>query len=365
MKTIKFIILYVLIDIICALLIFLFFLQGMNNNITVRAIQPWILFAGVIYITYKNLADKGFLICISEGAMAIFMYLIYMKYVPDETDILQSGLPFIQILRGLIAVSVALILINLTKKYVTGFLKSALLYYHAHYDKDLSVGTCMIGAIKQFRGTASVPIFNSIIHKAVTTLVNMCKDGLKGDTPLDELFQHLGESKIVQCGKKLSSVYINYADECVLTYCYRYPKQSLLKSALEALTIFLKDAVEIFAKIGAIIAIQYILDGFIYVGCFLYFFKVYEVTFYSTVIMFVVVKFIVFIFNDAIMSPILMNSVVREFSEKESETLEIDTSLIGRIPFIEKLGRLGKIQPEESLFSNEQTSDNVDSEVEN
>ena len=54
MKTRKFIILYVLVDIICALLIFLFFLQGMNNNITVRTIQPILVLIGVIDITYKN-----------------------------------------------------------------------------------------------------------------------------------------------------------------------------------------------------------------------------------------------------------------------------------------------------------------------
>ena len=187
MKTIKFIILYVLVDIICALLIFLFFLQGMNNNITVRTIQPILLLIGVIYITYKNLPEKGILLCITEAVMACFMFVLYKKYVPDESDILQTNFAFIQVLRGLIALSLALVLINFTKKYVTGFLKSALLFDHAHYESDLSVGSCMFGAIKQFKSTASIPIFTSIVHKAVTALVTLCKNSLKDGTPLDIL----------------------------------------------------------------------------------------------------------------------------------------------------------------------------------
>lgn len=365
MKTIKFIILYVLVDIICALLIFLFFLQGMNNNITVRTIQPILLLIGVIYITYKNLLEKGVLLCVTEAVMACFMFVLYKKYVPDESDILQTNFAFIQVLRGLIALSLALVLINFTKKYVTGFLKSALLFYHAHYESDLSVGSCMFGAIKQFKSTASIPIFTSIVHKAVTALVTLCKNSLKDGTPLDSFLEQLGQSKIIQCGKKLSNIYINYADECVLTYCYKYPKQSLLKSSVEAISIFLKDAVDIFAKIGAIVAIQYILNAFIYVGGFLYFFKTYEFTLYSVIIAFVVMKSIVFIFNDAIMSPILMNSIVREFSEKEAETIQIDTSFVKQIPFIDKLGKLGKVLPEENMFNTEVNSKEVEESIVN
>ena len=279
---------------------------------------------------------KGFINSLADVSVTILVYIGYLYAVRNGDDLLQKNYWFAQVFRGFAFASFAVLLITFVKRYVSAYLKYAQIYYVSCGHKG-SVLQCFSGAVSCFKSSVCVPIFTKLIHKGFSTVFDICKGksdeltekaGVFGD-----ILDNVKGSKIMQAGTYVSKIYLDYADECVLAYCYQHPENSLLKNSLTAMTVFFKNCVEICSRIAVVSVFRLLAVGVIWISGIAFFVTKFNVTFYSTVCAYVFIKLIVFIVSDAMLHPLMMNVILEAFCNSKEE--EYNEALLSELPFME------------------------------
>lgn len=338
MKSYKFYLMHIVLDIILSAIVFILFYVGWSNAISIVAIPSIIIIVIICYIGYRTISTKGFLNSIAEVSVTILVYFGYLYAVRNGDDLLQKNYWFVQIFRGFVFASFAVLLITFIRKYVTAYLKYAQIYFVSN-GQNGSIMYCFGKAMLCFKSSLCVPIFTSIIYKGFSTIFDLCKskseESASDSGIIRELYAKIKDSRVMRAGSYVSKMYIEFADECVLAYCYQHPENSLLKNALTAMTIFLKNCIEICSKIAVVTVFRILLSSAIWFCGIILFCTKFTVTFHSTVCAFVLLKLIEFIISDAMLHPLMMNVVLEAFCN--SEGAEFDETLLQELPFMETI----------------------------
>lgn len=336
MESYKFYIIHVLLDTVLAAIVFSLFYVGWSNALSIAAVPNTVVLLLICFIGYKTITMKGFINSLADVSVTILVYIGYLYAVRNGDDLLQKNYWFVQVFRGFAFASFAVLLITFVKRYVSAYLKYAQIYYVSCGHKG-SVLQCFSGAVSCFKSSVCVPIFTKLIHKGFSTVFDICKGksdeltekaGVFGD-----ILDNVKGSKIMQAGTYVSKIYLDYADECVLAYCYQHPENSLLKNSLTAMTVFFKNCVEICSRIAVVSVFRLLAVGVIWISGIAFFVTKFNVTFYSTVCAYVFIKLIVFIVSDAMLHPLMMNVILEAFCNSKEE--EYNEALLSELPFME------------------------------
>lgn len=336
MESYKFYVLHIVLDTVLAAIVFGLFYVGWSNTLSVAAIPNTIVLLLVCFIGYKTITMKGFINSLADVSVTILVYIGYLYAVRNGDDLLQKNYWFVQIFRGFAFVSFAVLLISFVKKYVSAYLKYAQIYYVSSGHKG-SVLHCFSGAVSCFKSSVCIPVFTKLIHKGFSTVFDICKD--KTDelsekaSVFGDILDNVKNSKIMQAGTYVSKIYLDYADECVLVYCYQHPENSLLKNSLTAMTIFFKNCVEICSRIAVVSVFRVLAVGIIWISGIALFVTKFNITFYSTVCAYVFIKLIIFVISDAMLHPLMMNVILETFCNSKEE--EYNEALLSELPFME------------------------------
>ena len=320
MESYKFYIIHVLLDTVLAAIVFSLFYVGWSNALSIAAVPNTVVLLLICFIGYKTITMKGFINSLADVSVTILVYIGYLYAVRNGDDLLQKNYWFVQVFRGFAFASFAVLLIT----YVSCGHKGSVLQ-------------CFSGAVSCFKSSVCVPIFTKLIHKGFSTVFDICKGksdeltekaGVFGD-----ILDNVKGSKIMQAGTYVSKIYLDYADECVLAYCYQHPENSLLKNSLTAMTVFFKNCVEICSRIAVVSVFRLLAVGVIWIRGIAFFVTKFNVTFYSTVCAYVFIKLIVFIVSDAMLHPLMMNVILEAFCNSKEE--EYNEALLSELPFME------------------------------
>ena len=344
MNQIKFNLVRILINLGFAYLICVAYLFGVQNSGLFQMIPATIFFLFVITICCLNVKTRGFINSLADGALCIFMYMLYVFVMRNEYDILSSDIWFIQLLRGGVTVTACIVFMHLVKSIVTPILKYAQIYSLVN---DKGIILSIVGCITQFKSTISIPIFNWVLRKSFKEIFELVKDsaGSTGDNEqtsvIPKLLENLGGTRIGKVSSKLLKVYSEYPDECVLAYCYKNPEVPMFNATLQGVGIFLKNAPVLIGQIAAVM----VMEAFVKVAllvillCIIKTHGIFTIT--NCIFYFLLYYLIQFVLCNSIAEPILMSAVVKTYlgkAEKEEENLEEEVENI--FPGADKLQRM-------------------------
>lgn len=287
---------------------------------------------GVIDIIFCIILFFGFMCGVHYGTQFIGLYFWYVKF-----------------LLGIVGAGLAV--------RVMGWLKSTLLFMvkngsiYAECRKDCSTVTgAFSGVLSNFKETISITVFNKLIRESLDDIKGLFS-GTGEDTEgnmLEGIFEELGKSRIAHVSGKVFEKAFDYADECILGYCFAQEdeEKSIITSALEAFVVFVRHSPEIFGKVITIITIELILKIVYWIAFILYCANTFYFGFndlgasaLNLVLCYCVGKLINFILEDAVFEPTLMHGVIAAFIKYEYEG---DGDVIDE--FTTKIPALGRLR---------------------
>lgn len=353
MNKLKFYVLRVIINVVFVILMCSFFLYGMNNNGIFHLIPATVLLAAGCVITYYNIPTKGLLNSVAELAVCTVMYFGYIAATTTQYDILSSDFDFIRIIRGAIVLMGAIVVMRLFQQFVLPLLKYAEIYCSVN---DSGFMGSIIGCMANFDSTLVIPMFDSILRKSFKEIFETVQEsgvlpnGDDESTPskLGNLLDNLQDTKLAKATKGLFKIYIEYPDECILAYCYKYPDKPIYSATLQATGIFLKNAPLLMGQIAALyvigIAVRIIL--WIALGVVVIKFGVFTLT---NILLYVMLGYCIqFIICNALYEPILMNTIVSTFLQKAEDNEDDFTEEVKSfMPNLDKLRKLFGLGDEE------------------
>lgn len=360
MKYSKFILLRILIDLFFVVGIVFIYLKGASGSIIVRELPVATITGLVVFLGVKNLKNRPIAELVGECILTVLLFMWYVKATENDYDILASDMWFINMLRGLILLLCFYFLLDLIKRYMNSFTKSAQIFYVANTKADYSIVECFIGATIRFKSTLAIPIFNKLIRDCIDKIMLTAKNTLPSaeetETKIDDFFTELTNSKIGKASRRFLKLYTDYVDECVLVYCYMHPEKSLFKASVEAISIFIKNAVKIIEKMAVVIIVQVLIKLGIGGAIILMLVKTSSLTLKKMLFGFIIIKMFEFIIQDAILEPVMMQKILDTFVQLEPDQQTAKT-LLDKFPILNKIkGLQNKDDPDDMIFETESTS---------
>ncbi len=363
MRYIKFILLHLLLDIFFTVGMVFIYIKGSEGSILIRDFPILVIVIAIILIGIKNFGSRPTFGIIGEVAITIAFYLWYMESTKDAYDILASNIWFVNIIRGLILLAGFYFILDVIKRYLNAFIKSAQIFYTANSKEDFSILECFIGATLRFKHTLAIPLFNKIVRNCADEIVEGIKKiDNEPDGKVDEFLENLKDTKVVKASKWMLKKYTDYIDECVLVYCYVHPEKSMLRSTLEAISIFLKNGFKIIEQMAVVIILQVLLRIALTAVIIIALVSMANLTVTKILIGFIVIKIAEFIIQDALIEPLLMQKILNVFVKQEAE-LNSARSLLEKFPILNKIrGLQNSKEPDDT--DDPVTTQEVDSQEE-
>lgn len=357
MKYIKFILLHLLLDIFFVVSMVFIYLKGSEGSILIRDFPVMLVVVAIIFIGFKNIKNRPPAELIGEVALTIGIYLWYRKSTENSYDILASDMWFVNIIRGLILLAGFYILLDLIKNYLNAFIKSAQIFYTANLEQDFSTFECFIGATLRFKHTLAIPIFNKIIRNCAYEIVENIRDVSnenEENNKFGDLLDNLKGSKIVKASKWMLKKYTDYIDECVLVYCYVHPEKSMLRSAVEAISIFIRSGFKIIEQMAVVIILQVLLRIALSVTIIVALFNMAQLTLTKILVGFIIIKIVEFILQDALIEPLLMQKILNVFVNQEA-VMEDMGNLLDKFPILNKIKTLQNSKEPDDIINDTKT----------
>lgn len=337
-----------------------------ESNPSISSLPMWIVISVIIGISILNFKWQDSLDVLGGAVLTIGMYFFYLEAVKNNYDILQSDLFFIKIIKALIFLSVFVILTKWLKKFFLYYFKAAQLYSVAN--PSAGILTCFFKAGVLFKYTASIPVFNSIIRNSINDISELAKSKITQQSSSDNnemveetavdpsqettndlnntftsVLHNVMDTPLFKLPKYVFKVFIDYIDECVLAYCYEYPKKGLIKGTGEAIFILFKNCYKLIPAILTTSILQILIRIAIFVIVLLYYFKCVPINIMTTISTFIIYKCISFVIEDSIIEPLLMRNIVKVFianTKKLDVTEEEVSSVYSVIPSLNKIKTL-------------------------
>lgn len=364
MKYIKFILVHVLLDIFFLVAMTYLYFRGASGSLLLRNLPLWFICAFAIFVCVKNVKFKGLFEAIGECALFIGMFMWYQYATAHDYDVLASSMPFMKFVRSVILVICFFLILDIIKSYLMSFIKSAQIFYLAQ-DEDITILDSFFGAVKRFKFTFAIPIFNTIIRSCIGEVLQFIQNhskkkddedtAEKDDNGFLELLGDIGDSGLGKLTKKALKLYTSYADECVQLYCYRHPEQSMFKSTLQALSIFFKNCIQIIKAMSAIVILQVIIKIVLGICAIAVIISYHAFSFSQMLIVYLMVKILDFVIADAVIEPLMLQKILLAFN-KFSYEYDSFEAILSKFPVLNKIKKLQGIAEPDDL---EQTMENT------
>ena len=275
----------------------------------------------------------------------------YQYATAHDYDVLASSMPFMKFARSVILVICFFLILDIIKSYLMSFIKSAQIFYLAQ-DEDITILDSFFGAVKRFKFTFAIPIFNTIIRSCIGEVLQFIQNHSKkkddedtvekDDNGFMELLGDIGDSGLGKLTKKALKLYTSYADECVQLYCYRHPEQSMFKSTLQALSIFFKNCIQIIKAMSAIVILQVIIKIVLGICAIAVIISYHAFSFSQMLIVYLMIKILDFVIADAVIEPLMLQKILE--------------AILLKFPVLNKIKKLQSIAEPDDL---EQTMENT------
>lgn len=364
MKYIKFILVHVLLDIFFLVAMTYLYFRGASGSLLLRNLPLWFICAFAIFVCVKNVKYKGLFEAIGECALFIGMFMWYQYATAHDYDVLASSMPFMKFARSVILVICFFLILDIIKSYLMSFIKSAQIFYLAQ-DEDITILDSFFGAVKRFKFTFAIPIFNTIIRSCIGEVLQFIQNhskkkddedtAEKDDNGFMELLGDIGDSGLGKLTKKALKLYTSYADECVQLYCYRHPEQSMFKSTLQALSIFFKNCIQIIKAMSAIVILQVIIKIVLGICAIAVIISYHAFSFRQMLIVYLMIKILDFVIADAVIEPLMLQKILLAFN-KFSYEYDSFEAILSKFPVLNKIKKLQGIAEPDDL---EQTMENT------
>lgn len=364
MKYIKFILVHVLLDIFFLVAMTYLYFRGASGSLLLRNLPLWFICAFAIFVCVKNVKFKGLFEAIGECALFIGMFMWYQYATAHDYDVLASSMPFMKFVRSVILVICFFLILDIIKSYLMSFIKSAQIFYLAQ-DEDITILDSFFGAVKRFKFTFAIPIFNTIIRSCIGEVLQFIQNhskkkddedtAEKDDNGFLELLGDIGDSGLGKLTKKALKLYTSYADECVQLYCYRHPEQSMFKSTLQALSIFFKNCIQIIKAMSAIVILQVIIKIVLGICAIAVIISYHAFSFSQMLIVYLMVKILDFVIADAVIEPLMLQKILLTFNKFSYEDDSFE-AILSKFPVLNKIKKLQGIAEPDDL---EQTTENI------
>lgn len=364
MKYIKFILVHVLLDIFFLVAMTYLYFRGASGSLLLRNLPLWFICAFAIFVCVKNVKFKGLFEAIGECALFIGMFMWYQYATAHDYDVLASSMPFMKFVRSVILVICFFLILDIIKSYLMSFIKSAQIFYLAQ-DEDITILDSFFGAVKRFKFTFAIPIFNTIIRSCIGEVLQFIQNhskkkddedtAEKDDNGFLELLGDIGDSGLGKLTKKALKLYTSYADECVQLYCYRHPEQSMFKSTLQALSIFFKNCIQIIKAMSAIVILQVIIKIVLGICAIAVIISYHAFSFSQMLIVYLMVKILDFVIADAVIEPLMLQKILLAFNKFSYEDDSFE-AILSKFPVLNKIKKLQGIAEPDDL---EQTMENT------
>lgn len=364
MKYIKFILVHVLLDIFFLVAMTYLYFKGASGSLLLRNLPLWFICAFAVFVCVKNVKYKGLFEAIGECALFIGMFMWYQYATAHDYDVLASSMPFMKFVRSVILVICFFLILDIIKSYLMSFIKSAQIFYLAQ-DEDITILDSFFGAVKRFKFTFAIPIFNTIIRSCIGEVLQFIQNhskkkddedtAEKDDNGFMELLGDIGDSGLGKLTKKALKLYTSYADECVQLYCYRHPEQSMFKSTLQALSIFFKNCIQIIKAMSAIVILQVIIKIVLGVCAIAVIISYHAFSFSQMLIVYLMVKILDFVIADAVIEPLMLQKILLAFNKFSYEDDSFE-AILSKFPVLNKIKKLQGIAEPDDL---EQTMENI------
>lgn len=364
MKYIKFILVHVLLDIFFLVAMTYLYFRGASGSLLLRNLPLWFICAFAIFVCVKNVKYKGLFEAIGECALFIGMFMWYQYATTHDYDVLASSMPFMKFARSVILVICFFLILDIIKSYLMSFIKSAQIFYLAQ-DEDITILDSFFGAVKRFKFTFAIPIFNTIIRSCIGEVLQFIQNhskkkddedtAEKDDNGFMELLGDIGDSGLGKLTKKALKLYTSYADECVQLYCYRHPEQSMFKSTLQALSIFFKNCIQIIKAMSAIVILQVIIKIVLGICAIAVIISYHAFSFSQMLIVYLMIKILDFVIADAVIEPLMLQKILLAFN-KFSYEYDSFEAILSKFPVLNKIKKLQGIAEPDDL---EQTMENT------
>lgn len=357
MKYIKFILVHVLLDIFFLVAMTYLYFRGASGSLLLRNLPLWFICAFAIFVCVKNVKYKGLFEAIGECALFIGMFMWYQYATAHDYDVLASSMPFMKFVRSVILVICFFLILDIIKSYLMSFIKSAQIFYLAQ-DEDITILDSFFGAVKRFKFTFAIPIFNTIIRSCIGEVLQFIQNhskkkddedtAEKDDNGFMELLGDMGDSGLGKLTKKALKLYTSYADECVQLYCYRHPEQSMFKSTLQALSIFFKNCIQIIKAMSAIVILQVIIKIVLGVCAIAVIISYHAFSFSQMLIVYLMIKILDFVIADAVIEPLMLQKILLAFN-KFSYEYDSFEAILSKFPVLNKIKKLQGIAEPDDL----------------
>lgn len=364
MKYIKFILVHVLLDIFFLVAMTYLYFRGASGSLLLRNLPLWFICAFAIFVCVKNVKFKGLFEAIGECALFIGMFMWYQYATAHDYDVLASSMPFMKFVRSVILVICFFLILDIIKSYLMSFIKSAQIFYLAQ-DEDITILDSFFGAVKRFKFTFAIPIFNTIIRSCIGEVLQFIQNHSKkkddedtvekDDNGFMELLGDIGDSGLGKLTKKALKLYTSYADECVQLYCYRHPEQSMFKSTLQALSIFFKNCIQIIKAMSAIVILQVIIKIVLGICAIAVIISYHAFSFSQMLIVYLMIKILDFVIADAVIEPLMLQKILLAFN-KFSYEYDSFEAILSKFPVLNKIKKLQGIAEPDDL---EQPMENI------
>lgn len=160
-------------------------------------------------------------------------------------------------------------------------------------------------------GTVSViVILNKILRGLAKEIVESIKNGSCGSI---ELFAEISRSTLAKGGKYIIGKCFDYLDECVLSYCYTHPNDSLGSAAENAVVIFLENSATLLIKTTTVCLTSAFIKAVIAIVETLLLLKVLPFSFINLITIYLIVHVSGFVIADSLVEPLMLDNIVKEF----------------------------------------------------
>lgn len=363
MKYIKFILAHILIDVLFIVLMVWIYSYGHIGKILIRDTPLSLAIAIVIFISVKNVKNRKPTELLGDAFLSIGMFMFYLYAIKNNYDILASNFILIKIMRGLIILSIFFLALSFIKQYLTAYLKSAHIFYIAHREQDFTILESVVGATLRFKYTLAVPVFNKIIrnclHEIFIKLKGYTQETEMNNSAISALYENIKDSKIIKMPKLIIKNYVDYIDECILVYSYCNPERGLFTCTVEAISIFIKNAIKLLEQMTAIILLQYIIKVALFCSSVFIIFNLDEISIKNIIAVFIFMKVISFVVQDAIVEPFMLQKILETFLSFPVDT-ELTPSIRDSFPVLGNIKKLCSNQNDAFEIKSETVTDNKD-----
>lgn len=227
-----------------------------------------------------------------------------------------AGLYFVslRVLLGIAGTGLSIRCYSWLRRFASALIKSGSIYAQCNDDCD-SVSGAFSGVISCLGSTVKVFAFNKLIREALSEIIeNITADG----SQVPAFIASFRETKFGSLSEKIAVKAFDYIDECILGYCYRKQnkEKGVARCALEAFVLFVSNSAGIAGQVVTTVALEFICKAAFWVVFVLACLKTFKFSILNALMCFAFGKGISFVLDDAVFEPLLMHNIIAVFSSR-------------------------------------------------